>query len=332
MKSLVDAGHEVTIVSPFAKYLAKDNYTSIVDLSDLIPIQIGTGTFRQHKKGGPYSEMHLAFNSEKNLCNKVMDSESFQELFFSQESFDVVFVEVQVFYKCYLPIAKKLNAPVIGITTVRSWSLGDLATGNSHHVADVPAESISGWRFGDIYYRLINSCNYVAVWYFWWSDVVPVFEKFDRDYAEKLGQCRGYLDIEPVLMFYNGHHSILPRANNLNVVEIGGIQVGPAKPIPQKIQKFIEEADHGVILFTFGSFVKVSSMPVNVVNIFQNVFSNIPQRVLWKFEDPLRNVPDNVMLVDWLPQRDILEHPNVRAFISHCGLVSVLKRSFKNIF
>ncbi|XP_065223736.1 UDP-glucosyltransferase 2-like isoform X2 [Planococcus citri] len=320
MKSLVDAGHQVTIVSPFARDLAKDNYTSIIDLSDSIPIKIGTGSFGQHKKGGPYSEMHIPFNSEKNLCSKVMDSKAFQELFFSQESFDVVFVEVHVFYKCYLPIAKKMNAPVIGITTVRSWSLGDLATGNPHHVADVPAESISGWRFDDIYYRLINLYNYVTVWYFWRFDVVPVLKKFEQDYAHMLGPYQGYLEIEPVLMFYNGHHSILPRANNPNVVEIGGIQVGPAKPLPQKIQKFIDEADHGVILFTFGSFVKVSSMPANVVNIFLNVFASIPQRVLWKFEDPLQNVPDNVMLVDWLPQRDILEHPNVRAFISHCGL------------
>ncbi|XP_065223734.1 UDP-glucosyltransferase 2-like [Planococcus citri] len=320
MKSLVDAGHEVTIVSPFAKDLAKDNYTSITDLSDTLPIQIGAGSYMQHNVVGAYKTIHLSFHYEKNQCDKVMDSKAFQELFFSDKSFDVVFVEVQVFYKCYLAMAKKLNAPVIGITTVRSWSVGDLATQNPHHPADVPVEQIYPWRFDDFWCRLDNLWYYAVVKYFWKFDVVPVLKKFEQDYAHMLSPYEGFLDIEPVLMFYNGHHSILPRANNPNVIEIGGIQVRPAKPLPQKIQKFIDEADNGVILFTFGSFVKVSSMPADVVNIFLEVFASIPQRVLWKFEEPLENVPENVMLMDWLPQRDILEHPNVRAFISHCGL------------
>lgn len=145
----------------------------------------------------------------------------------------MIFVEVQVFYKCYLPIAKKLNVPVIAITTVRSWSIADLATGNPHHPADVPVEQILSWRFDNFYCRLDNLWNYIVIRYFWMVDVVPILEKFHRDYEDKLRPYEGYLDIEPVLMFYNGHHSILPRPNNPNVIEIGGIQVRPAKPLPQ---------------------------------------------------------------------------------------------------
>ncbi|XP_065223884.1 UDP-glucosyltransferase 2-like [Planococcus citri] len=320
MKSLVDAGHEVTMVSPFASELVKENYSSIIDLSESLHSFVGLGSYNQHPDNGAYELNRLVFQYEEDVCDKVFNSRTFQELFLSKETFDVVFVEVLAFYKCYLPIAKKLNAPVIGVVTLRSWSIADLATQNPHHPADVPLDLIYHWRFDDFYYRFYNLWYSVVVRYFWTFGVVPVLEKFHRDYEDQLKPYEGYLDIEPVLIFSNGHHSILPRANNPNVIEIGGIQVRPAKPLPQNIQKFIDEADHGVILFTFGSFVKVSSLPVDVVNIFLEVFASIPQRVLWKFEAPLQDVPNNVMVMDWFPQRDILEHPNVRAFISHCGL------------
>lgn len=136
-------------------------------------------------------------------------------------------------YQCFLPIAKKLNIPVIGVNTVRSWYNVELVMRNAHHPADVPFELIESWKFDDFYHRVINVWSYAVVKYFWVFEVVPFLQRFHRENEEMLEAYEGYLDIEPVLMFSNGHHTILPRSQNPNVIEIGGIQVKPAKLFPE---------------------------------------------------------------------------------------------------
>lgn len=57
---------------------------------------------------------------------------------------------------------------------------------------------------------------------------------------------------------------------------------------------------------------------------FTRAFGKIKQKVIWKYENKtLLNKPENVMITSWLPQRDILAHPNVKAFITHGGLLGV---------
>lgn len=73
------------------------------------------------------------------------------------------------------------------------------------------------------------------------------------------------------------------------------------------MRKFIDEAAHGVILFSFGSVISSSkSLTLEQRNAFLGAFKSIPQRVIWKFEDKIDNLPKNVLLQDWIPQRDIL--------------------------
>lgn len=74
----------------------------------------------------------------------------------------------------------------------------------------------------------------------------------------------------------------------------------------QDILEFIEGSPHGVILFTFGTVVALSTLPDHIQNAFKDALAEVPQRVLLKHEGVMTNKPDNVMTRKWLPQRDIL--------------------------
>ena len=54
--------------------------------------------------------------------------------------------------------------------------------------------------------------------------------------------------------------------------------------------------------------------------IMLGAFGKLKQKVLWKWETEIMdNKPSNVMLHKWLPQQDVLGHPNVKLFVSHGG-------------
>lgn len=104
-------------------------------------------------------------------------------------------------------------------------------------------------------------------------------------------------------------------------ISIGGAHIREAKPLPDNLQAFLDGAKHGAIYFSLGTVVKSSTLPKEKLDIFLGAFKNLKQRILWKFEDEsLADVPSNVMIRKWMPQNDILSHPNVVLFISHGGL------------
>lgn len=123
------------------------------------------------------------------------------------------------------------------------------------------------------------------------------------------------------MIFVNTHRGIFnPRPQMPGIINIGGSHIKPPKPLPNDLQQYMDNSKNGVIVFTLGSVVRCAAMPKEKIKIFSEVFGKLKQNVLWKFEDEsLANVPSNVRIQKWLPQSDVLAHPNVVLFISHGG-------------
>ena len=95
----------------------------------------------------------------------------------------------------------------------------------------------------------------------------------------------------------DGLRPVMPKT-----ILAGLMSCRPAKPLPNNLEKFIRESEHGVIFVSFGSVVKASKMPESKRKMMLSVFSKLKQRVIWKWETSMEDAPDNVMLSSWLPQ------------------------------
>jgi UDP:flavonoid glycosyltransferase YjiC (YdhE family) len=91
----------------------------------------------------------------------------------------------------------------------------------------------------------------------------------------------------------------------------------------QDLEDFVSKSGaDGFIFFSMGSAVKADQMPQYKKKIFLKVFSQLKQQVIWKWEsDSMEGevLPKNVKLSKWLPQQDLLGHPKIKAFLTHCG-------------
>lgn len=102
------------------------------------------------------------------------------------------------------------------------------------------------------------------------------------------------------------------------------------KPLPDDIKNFIDSAEHGVVYFSLGSNLKPSSMEPSKRQAIIDALSKLDQKVIWKWDDESLEVDRSKFMVrKWLPQDDILAHENVKLFVTHGGLLSLIETIVK---
>ena len=150
-------------------------------------------------------------------------------------------------------------------------------------------------------------------------------ERLRKRFGSDLPDLRDLAD-NTSLIFVNQHFSFSgPRPLPVNVVEIGGIHIKKErKQLPADLQQLLDNAEHGVIYVSWGSIINSQGMPLNKKQEIVEAFKRLPQTILWKWQnDSLTATAKNVHIRSWLPQIDILCHPNIKVFMSHGGLMGM---------
>ncbi|XP_038050887.1 UDP-glucuronosyltransferase 2B31-like [Patiria miniata] len=94
----------------------------------------------------------------------------------------------------------------------------------------------------------------------------------------------------------------------------------PLKKIADDVVEYLNTAPNGVVLFSLGSHV--GSMEREKAQVLADGFALLQHRVLWQTSAALPagiKLADNTKVVQWLPMAQVMEHVNVKVFVSHGG-------------
>ncbi|XP_069681772.1 UDP-glycosyltransferase UGT5-like isoform X2 [Periplaneta americana] len=324
-KELAARGHQIVVVSHFPQKQPVANYS---DISLEGSIEIGTkNSLDIGSLTGIKAYVTFAIEALKFLdsCRRTLAFNKVQQLLRSEEKFDVVIVEI--FYTdCYIAFAHKFEASLIGVSTSLLFSWGNDRMGSPDNPSHIPVTLTGSSHRMNFRERLINSAANIALRAAFLVQAVLV-QMFVNSHIGPDVPWLSEIARNTSLVLVNTHFSLnWPRPLVPGVVEVGGIHIKPAKKLQKDLESYLNDAKHGVIYFSMGSLMRGDTLPQKTREAFMQAFSELPQRVLWKWEgEDLPGQPPNVKTMSWLPQFDVLNHPNLVLFICHAGILSVIE-------
>ena len=115
-----------------------------------------------------------------------------------------------------------------------------------------------------------------------------------------------------------------------HVQMVGPMLPEAIEPLPEDYQRWLEQGPP-VVYVNLGT---LAMAPREQIAKMVEAFGGEDDRVLWVLRKPMHALlpeplPGNIRIIEWGPPPiSILSHPNVRAFVSHCGINSVHESLF----
>ncbi|XP_044271140.1 UDP-glycosyltransferase UGT5-like isoform X1 [Tribolium madens] len=332
MRGLAEKGHDVTVISPFGETTPCKNgsYKDII-LTDFIKVNDKKhfDLFEIDKMDFVTYGLMMNYLGNDNV-EKTLSHPNVQKLLKSNEKFDIVIVE-QFVNDALKAFSYYYKAPLVLFVTFSSNAWINPLVANPAPPSYIPEQKID-FDHKNFFHRLKNNIIYVFgelnrnLLFF------PAQNKIMKKYFPDAPDLDNIL-YNASLVLLNSHISTnkaVPRVPSM--IDIGGFHLKPPKKLPQGLQEFLDNAKEGVVYFSMGSALQSVNLPIEKREALLKVFSRLKEKVLWKWEDDvLPGQPSNVKLEKWLPQQDILAHPNIKAFITHGGLLSLIESVYHGV-
>ncbi|XP_022190398.2 UDP-glycosyltransferase UGT5 isoform X1 [Nilaparvata lugens] len=333
VEELAARGHQVTVVSFFPRKEPLANFTDIpIDAHDLPPVMHNSLPINLLDSINPIKDFFIITDIGMQCCESVLASSNVQKLLKSDEQFDLIITELFT-VDCFLGFAHRFKSPNIAVSSSVLLPSNSDRFANSDNPAIVP----------NLFLSLSDKMTYKERFF---NTFATLFMKTVRRYyydvaAERIARKYFGSAMPPLdeiakntsLVLVNTHPSLnRPRPQVPAVIDVGGMHIKDAKKLPSDLESFMNSSTNGVIVFSMGSVLLTHTFPDDKRKMIMEVFSELPQNVVCKWEsDSLPNKPDNVKILKWLPQRDILAHPNVVAFVTHGGLLGLSEAAFEAV-
>ncbi|XP_072388406.1 UDP-glycosyltransferase UGT5-like [Diabrotica undecimpunctata] len=336
LRGLADAGHDVTMISPYEDTLPTQNgsYRSVVLTGFAERYEAAMKHLNPFEK--PYTNDFTYFLKFQKVVypalERTLSHSNVQKLINSDETFDVVIVE-QFATEAFKALAHHFKAHLVLFSSIAADSKLNYAVGNPTMVSYVPQVDTDFSREMTFSQRLYNTLLYIfeaVVTHYHWLPVQQ--EGLVRKYFPNSPSIFE-LNYNVSLILVNSHESLQPSIPLVpNIIPIGGFHVKKPKPLPKDLQQYLDDAKEGVIFVSFGSSVKSVNLPKDKKEVLISSFGKLKQKVLWKWEDDESiGLPPNVKTQKWFPQMDLLAHPNVKLFITHGGILSLTETVYNGV-
>lgn len=134
----------------------------------------------------------------------------------------------------------------------------------------------------------------------------------------------------------NSHISLDgPQPLMSNIIEVSGMHLNTKlTSLPKQLQDFLDNSKQGVIYFCLGSNIEANMIVPEKRDAIINVLSRRKENIVikWNHPESIAKVEPRKFYTDtWLPQPDILNHPNVKVFVTHGGLGGIMESIYFSV-
>ncbi|UMM44572.1 hypothetical protein L5515_019704 [Caenorhabditis briggsae] len=162
-----------------------------------------------------------------------------------------------------------------------------------------------------------------------------VFRKYDPDFPNVRD-----IAANSSLCFVNSDEVLdLPRPTITKTIYVGGLGVPKiANPLDEKFSNIMSKGDKGVVVISLGSIVPFGDLPLPTK---QGMLRAIGDMADYHFlikisrgDENTRNLTrglENLDLVEWLPQVDLLAHPRLKLFVMHGGINGLMETALQAV-
>ncbi|KAJ3663942.1 hypothetical protein Zmor_008157 [Zophobas morio] len=281
----------------------------------------------------PTESVVWILNMGFDTCAEALRSQGLQRLLNYPRNFkfDLIILDVAL-QCCFCPLIHRFNyPPAIGTTP---WPLPTFLTwdfGNPLQSAYIPWYN---FPYGEDMTLIERFWNYI----FTYSEIAlksRFANKLEHKFIKTFGDGIPPLTkLERHISLLLSNHDLLlnyPQALAPNIIPTGGLHIASTKELPRELASVLDDAKNGVIVFSLGTNMRSEFLQKKIQRSLLDAFSNLSEIVIWKFESEIDNLPKNVIVRKWLPQNDILGHPNVKLFIGHGGALSTQEAIYHGV-
>ncbi|XP_050501765.1 UDP-glycosyltransferase UGT5-like [Diabrotica virgifera virgifera] len=323
-RALAESGHEVTMISPFEDKNPPSGYSEVM-LTGFLEKKDEVAKFNifDFENINPFVQIFFMNMLMTEGTNFVLNHPNVQKLLDSNKTFDVIIIE-QFKHEGLYVLQCHYKAPLILLNTIGSNAWINPYVGNPAPPSYVPDTFLKYSEKMNFWERTFNSIivlsEQVLMYFF-------VHRKQQAMAVAKFPHCANDNFSNNVsLAFLNAHESVTQAVPLVpNMINIGGFHIDPPKELPKDLKEMLDGAKEGVIYLSLGSNIKSTDIKPEIKQALIRSLGKLKQKVLWKYEDEDFKTPKNVEIRKWFPQQDILAHPNVKLFITHGGLLSLIE-------